>query len=431
MGLTIETGVSALAVFLQGILSFFSPCVLPLVPLYVGYLAGGRQTDDKGNAVYPRGKVMCNTVFFVVGVSFAFFLLGMGFTTLGSFLSRYRNVISRLGGVLIILFGLYQMGALRVDALAQERRLPFRIDKLAMSPIVALLFGFVFSFAWTPCVGPALAGVLLMASSAGSQGAGFLLIGVYTLGFVLPFLAAGLFTSTLLDWFRRYRHVVKYTVKAGGALLIIMGLLMVTGAVNSINQYLAGLSGNTPSASVTQRPESSQAGAPQTDEQTDKSSGSGSTSAGAPGQLRPSIDFTLADQYGNSHTLSDYKGKTVFLNFWATWCGYCKEEMPDIQALYEDNGLNEEEVIILGVAAPDAGDVSEEELTAFLEEGGYTYPVLYDTTGEVFSDYGASGLPTTFFINADGNVLGYVPGMMTRDIMDGFIEQTKESASAP
>lgn len=122
-----------------------------------------------------------------------------------------------------MLFGLYQLGVFGVSSvLGKERRLPFHLDSLAMSPITALLMGFTFSFAWTPCVGPALSGVLLMAASAGTKMAGFALIGVYTLGFVLPFLATGIFTSTLLELFKKHMNVVKYTVKVGGVLLVLM-----------------------------------------------------------------------------------------------------------------------------------------------------------------------------------------------------------------
>lgn len=421
MGLTLESSVSALTVFLQGVLSFFSPCVLPLAPLYIGYLAGGaKTTDENGKLIYRRSKVMLNTLFFVTGVSFAFFLLGFGFTALGKFFSENRMWFARFGGILVVLFGLYQLFGEGSGFLGRERRLPFRLDKLAMNPAVALVFGFTFSFAWTPCVGPALAGVLLMASSAQSSAAGFALIGVYTLGFVLPFLAVGLFTGTLLDLFKRYQNIVRYTVKAGGVLLVIMGIMMFTGTMNSVTGYLSGgaaaPASQSPSSSAA--PEEKPAEPPQADRTPEA-------------KTHPAPDFTLKDQYGNEHTLSDYKGKTVFLNFWATWCGYCKKEMPDIEQLYQDHGKNSGNVIILGVAAPGAGDASEEEVRAFLQAGGYTYPTVMDTDGALFATYGASALPTTFMIDADGNAFGYVQGMLTREQMDSIIKQTQESASQP
>ncbi|MBQ5916862.1 MAG: TlpA family protein disulfide reductase, partial [Lachnospiraceae bacterium] len=140
----------------------------------------------------------------------------------------------------------------------------------------------------------------------------------------------------------------------------------------------------------------------------------------------PAIDFTLQDQYGNTHTLSEYKGKTVFLNFWATWCPPCRNEMPDIQKLYEEYQAEEDpSVIILGIAAPNYGrEGSEEEIIAFLEKNGYTYPVVMDTTGEMFMQYGIYSFPTTFMIDAEGNIFGYLPGQLNEMVMRSIIEQT-------
>lgn len=411
MNLSLGTSIPAITVFFQGLLSFFSPCVLPLVPLYVSYLAGGAKTvDGQGNIRYPRGKVMVNTAFFVVGVSFAFFLLGFGFTALGRFFSSNQRLFTTISGLIMFLFGVYQLGAFgRSGVLEQEHRLPFRLDQWAMNPVVALILGFTFSFAWTPCVGPTLGSVLLMASSAASAGMGFFLIGVYTLGFVIPFLAVGLFTSAVLGFFKHHQQVVRYTVKIGAVLLILMGIMTMTGFMNGISGYL-----------------STTGGAQQSESQ------SGSQSEPEPGQedAAAAPDFTLVDQDGNTHTLSDYQGKTVFLNFWATWCGPCQREMPEIQALYEDYGSNEEDIVVLGVANPKSKeyphnqDKTQEEVEQFLEEGGYTFPVVMDTTGQVFADYGIQAFPTTFLIDADGNVFGYVSGQMSREMMESAIEQT-------
>ena len=205
MGFDLEISVPALTVFIQGILSFFSPCVLPLVPLYVGYLAGGAKTvEADGTIRYPRGRVMWNTLFFVLGISATFFLLGFGFTALGQFFSDNRLWFARISGIIMVLFGLYQLGVFGHSmALEREHRLPFRLGGRTMGPLVALVLGFTFSFAWTPCVGPVLGSVLLMASSSASAPAAALLIGVYTLGFVLPFLAVGLFTGGGLSFFKR------------------------------------------------------------------------------------------------------------------------------------------------------------------------------------------------------------------------------------
>lgn len=420
MGFTLETSISAFAVFFQGLISFFSPCVLPLVPLYIGYLAGGaKSTDENGVVRYRRATVMRNTVFFVLGVSFTFFMLGLGFTALGQFFSSNRAIFARVGGILIILFGLYQLGIFSSRTLSSEHRLPLRLDKLSMNPAVAFLFGFTFSFAWTPCVGPALGSVLIMASSASSSAKGFLLIGVYTLGFILPFLAVGLFTGTLLDVFRKYQKAVRYTVKAGGVLMILMGVMMFTGWMNGFTGYLSGISGSVTDASSASS-ESSAA----------SQSTSESTETPEPAESeRPKIpapDFTLTDQFGNEHTLSDYKGKVVFLNFWAVWCNPCRREMPDIQKLYLDHGENSGDVVVLAVTMPDANT----DPADFMNDKGYTYPSVIDESGDVMAQYGVSAFPTTFMIDRDGNVFGYVQSMITRDIMDSIIQQTLDGKFA-
>jgi len=217
MGFSFDVSIPVFTVFIQGLISFFSPCVLPLIPLYIGYLSGGAKTvDENGKVHYGRRKVIVNTVFFVVGISFTFFLLGLGASVIGNFFSGSQAMFARIGGILIIIFGLYQLGVFgKSRVLGSEHRLPFHLDTLAMSPWTALVMGFTFSFAWTPCVGPALSSVLLMAASASTKIWGFILIGVYTLGFILPFLAVGIFSATLLDLFKKHGNIVRYTVKAG------------------------------------------------------------------------------------------------------------------------------------------------------------------------------------------------------------------------
>ena len=445
MGFSLETSVPALTVFIQGLLSFFSPCVLPLIPLYVGYLAGGAAKEgDDGTIEYPRKKVLVNTLFFVVGVSFAFFLLGFGFTALGQFFTGNQRVFSVVAGIVMAAFGLYMLGAFgKTRVIETEHRLPFNLGRFAMNPLVALVLGFTFSFAWTPCVGPVLASVLLMASSSASAATGFALVGVYTVGFVLPFLAVGLFTGEVLRFFRTHGNVVKYTVKVGGALLIVMGVMTVTGWMNGVTSYLSSF-GAAPAAQEQPADQDaadaengggSDGGGPSDGASgSDRPSGGGSADAGAASKdgmrLAPHADLVLVDQDGTEHRLSDYRGKTVFLNFFATWCGPCQREIPDIEALYRDRGENAGEVVVLGVANPKTpehpqnSDVGVDEVEAFIDEYGITYPVLMDTTGQLFSSFGVSSFPTTFMIDKDGYVFGYAAGMLTADVMDNIVDQT-------
>lgn len=439
MGFSFDVSVPVLTVFLQGLFSFFSPCVFPLIPLYIGYLSGGTGVrGEDGKIYYKRNKVMLHTLFFIIGVSFAFFLLGFGFSAMGTFFKKNQMLLAKIGGIIVFMFGLYQLGIFGIsNVLGKERRLPFKLNTVAMSPVTALVMGFTFSFAWTPCVGPALASVLLMAASASTQMMGFLLIGVYTIGFVLPFLAVGLFTTSLLEFFKKHGNMVKYTVKLGGALMVVMGLMMYTGKMNAITGYLSQVQGTGQQSAASEEnsngdsPEGNDAENPAVAEAETKkqepSDAEESSKESNPDML-PALDFTLKDQYGNTHTLEDYKGKTIFLNFWATWCPPCRAEMPDIQSIYDSYQKNgDDSVVILGVAGPNmGGEQSEEGIKKFLEDGGYTYPVLMDTTGELFAGYGIFSYPTTYMINKDGNVFGYVSGQISEDTMKSIIAQTIE-----
>ena len=460
MNLRITDTIPILTVFLQGLLSFFSPCVLPLLPVYISYLSGGTMPAKARNGMtLDRKKVLINTVFFVIGISFSFFVLGLGMRALGRFFSGNRLLFARIGGVIAILFGLYQLGVFGDSALLnRERRLPFQLKKAAVSPLTALFMGFVFSFAWTPCVGPTLSGVLLLSGSAESGAKGFLLIGVYTLGFVIPFLLTGFFTVLLLNAFRKHRNVLRYTVKVSGVLLILTGLLMLTGYMNSITGYLSKISGSAGTevtqtehpgpeetsgadvtASETEDPTemlSETETMTETEALTETEAAASQTPAGSEEETKteaaeevfPAPDFRLTDQYGKEHSLSDYRGKIVFLNFWATWCPPCRAEMPAIQEIYEETLADPDpDLVILGVAFPGMVDEkSVEGITAFMQENGYTYPTLMDTQAELMLPYYITAYPTTYMIDTDRNIYGYVPGSMSREIMDQVIRQTRE-----
>ena len=408
MGFHLDISVPVITVLLQGFISFFSPCVLPLLPLYIGYLSGG-------TGKWKEGKVLRHTLFFVLGISATFFILGLGVSTLGTFFSSNQALFARIGGVIVFFFGLYQLGVFgNSDVLSQEKRLPFRLDRFAMSPWTAFVMGFTFSFAWTPCVGPTLTSVLLMAATAETRTKGMALIGVYTLGFVIPFLLVGIFTTRVLGFFKKHMSVVQYTVKIGGILMVIMGVMMFTGTMNNYTNYLSVAPG------VESEHEADHTIINESEDETDTAQDDNEVS------LSPALSFELVDQYGNTHTLDEYKGKVIFLNFWATWCGPCRAEMPEIQDLYEKY-KDSEDVVVLGVAAPSMGqEISKQGIAGFLETNGYTYPVLMDTNWELFKGYGISAFPTTFMIDTDGNVYGAIRGQLTYDIMEDIIRQTKE-----
>ena len=220
---------SYIAIFLGGILSFFSPCILPVLPLYIGYLSGNDLENKKGIAI--------NTVFFTVGISFAFIFLALGFSTLGQLVYTYKDAFTKVSGILTIILGLFQLEIITNSFLSKERRFDFNMK--SMNPLIAFLFGFTFSFAWTPCIGPALSGVLFAISSIGSRTRGIFLMQIYTLGFVIPFLVTGFFSSYFLKLFKKNMSIVKYTPKIMGVLLIVLGLLIYTKKLDFILTFIS------------------------------------------------------------------------------------------------------------------------------------------------------------------------------------------------
>lgn len=411
MDFKFDINIPMITVFLQGLLSFLSPCVLPLVPLYLGYLTGGRKADKDGKMQYLPKQAVVNSIFFVLGISFTFFLLGFGFTALGQFFNSNRVLFARISGIIMILFGLYQIGLFgRSYILENEHRVMFSLDKWTMGVIPAFLLGFTFSFAWTPCVGPVLGSVVLMAGTTGNMMKAAGLIAVYTLGFGIPFLAVGIFTTRILELLNKYKKVLKYTVKMAAVLMILMGIMTFMGLMNNMTSYLS-----TVNESPDETEEISSAEEVETEEKQE--------------ERTPAPEFTLADQNGSVHKLSDYKGKTVLLNFWATWCPPCKGEMPDLQTLYENYGYNEDDLVVLGVAAPNMGREGDAAaITDFLIENKYSFPVLMDESGSMFETFDVYSFPTTFMIDAEGNIFGYVTGAMTPETMESIVQQTMEGS---
>lgn len=410
---------SFILVFLEGIISFLSPCVLPLIPLYIGYLSGGAKKENKkGEMVYDKKKTILNTIFFVIGISAAFFILGLSFSALGTFFQKEKEVFTRIASIIIILLGIWQLGILKFKWMQKEWRITQKLNLNKMNPFIAFILGFTFSFSWTPCVGPMLSSVLLLASSSSNMLLGNLLVLVYALGFIIPFVILGLLATKVLNFFKAKPKVMQYVTKIGAIILVVIGVITLIGSFwgNSKEE-------NTPQTEVTDI-------AKQNTQESNKNSNNEKTSPKV-----AASDFTLLDQYDNQHQLSEYKGKVVFLNFWATWCSPCNIEMPYIEELYHEYGENKGEVVILGVANPKSdknpygADKNIEEVTSFLRQNQYTFPVVFDETSQTFQNYHIQAFPTTYMIDKEGNIFGYVEGSLHKEMMKKIIEQTLSGKS--
>jgi cytochrome c-type biogenesis protein len=244
-----EENVTLLAAFGAGLLSFISPCVLPLVPGYLSYISGLSLDDMRGTttvaggsavavarAVGARRQVVLSSIAFIVGFSLVFVSLGAAASAIGQFLAERQALFNRIAGAVIIVFGLHTMGVLRIEWLYQEKRV--HTSRKPAGFFGAGLVGVAFAFGWAPCIGPILAGILALASSQDTVGQGVQLLSVYSLGLGVPFLA----TALMIDRFfgamsriRRYYHAIELV---SGALLVVIGLLIFTNRFTVIANWL-------------------------------------------------------------------------------------------------------------------------------------------------------------------------------------------------
>ncbi|OMF00308.1 cytochrome C biogenesis protein [Paenibacillus amylolyticus] len=223
-------------VFGAGLLSFFAPCILPLIPVYVSYLSGSmvngtNQQQPDTHSVRLRSTLVLRTFLFVLGLSLVFVLLGFGSGIFGNLISS--PVFIAICGAIVVLFGIYQTGLIRLSWLERERKLSSNQAKRG-GYVGAFLLGLTFSFGWTPCIGPVLAAILGIAAGEGSPLYGGFLMFLYTLGLAIPFLILSVFSEYVMKRIRRlyrYMGVIKIT---SGCILIIMGLLLMTDRLNSL-----------------------------------------------------------------------------------------------------------------------------------------------------------------------------------------------------
>ena len=388
-----------ITVFLEGLISFFSPCIIPIIPLYMSYLAGSAKTvNEDGTITYKRKTTLLHTLFFVLGISASFFILGLSFTAIGSFFNNSKYILLIICGILIIVMGLFQTGIIKIKFLQKEKKINANINIKKMNPLFAFILGFLFSFAWTPCVGPALSSVLMMAGSEESMLIGNLYVLLYAIGFIIPFLILGLFTNEALNLLKKHQKFLMNLVKIGGLLLIVIGIILLYNGIKSI-------------------PEKS------LNSCTINESGLSNCGTGNNIDLKTPPKFTLKDLNNQEHSLEKYQDKTIFLNFWSMTCSICKEELESIEKLYQE--YQNKNVIILTIVSPKESKASKEEIKKYIKDKNYTFPVLIDEENTTFENYFITSYPNTFIIK-DNEIKEKIPDALKYEQLKEEIEKNKE-----
>jgi cytochrome c-type biogenesis protein len=221
---------------LAGLLSFLSPCVLPLVPSYLGFVTG-MSFDELSSDTRSRRAVMVPALLFTVGFSLVFLIMGASATFLGQLLLRYQDWVSRIGGIMIILFGLHLLGILRIGAFLRERRV--HMETKPVGYFGAVLAGIVFGAGWTPCIGPVLGTLLTYASARANLASGMFLLLCYSIGLAVPFLLAAWATGKFLNTSKGIRKYIPVFEKVSGVILLIAGILLVSGSFSTMSAWFA------------------------------------------------------------------------------------------------------------------------------------------------------------------------------------------------
>ena len=415
------TWLEALTTMLEGLITFISPCVLPMIPVYVLYFAGaaeGRQAK----------RTLARALCFVFGFTALFVLLGVFAGTLGALLVRHQRAVNLVCGLVMIVFGLHYAGVLRIGLLDRTVKPDVQVQPKGYASCA--LLGAVFAVGWTPCTGPLLGSAMMLAAGKGSVLAGAALLACYSLGLALPFVLCAL----LIDGLKGALAVVKRHYRAVnrvcGVFLILVGLAMMTGLYSRFSLMLqsgaqsaemgtqqenAALMAQqeaettiSPVSEPTAKPALSPTAAP---------TAAAEKQAEVMGPVRRSMaqDFTCYDDAGSAVALSDMRGKPVVVNFFASWCGPCKMEMPYFDECYAKYG---DRVTFMMVNLCAFSNDTKENGKQMVESGGWTFPVYFDSDGEAATGYAIRAMPTTVFVSAEGELKGRHTGMMDRETLE-------------
>ncbi len=515
---------------IAGLVSFISPCVLPLVPAYIGYMGGrmtstvasgaGAYTGSSAVPIQTRLNTFTHGLFFVAGFSLVFISIGLMSTAFiqqvgGDNIHQITALIGRLGGILIILFGLHFMGILP-RLFARLRTREDRLDHPAVplltgllvtllilwgftgsiavwsadaGPILAALsvllaaafwvwlvmqdafsaprdfvlgilnrietalysdtrrqfdaagsgghlssaaMGVVFSAGWTPCIGPVYGAVLTMAASGGDVSQAGLLLGMYSLGLGIPFLLTALLLDGAQTWLRRLQRHMRRIELASGVFLVIIGFTVAAGQLQRLSEQFAGDFAEF-SVSVEERVIDFVTGGPASEstqseldvDEIPAEAGVTEPDDTAPdeardvglgvGQFAP--DFQTVTEEGDPVSLSGLQGDVVLLNFWATWCGPCRVEMPAFQRQFERYA--EQGFTVLAVNNAE----SVEDVVGFRDELALTFPLAMDERAQIQRQYGVFSYPSTFLIDRDGRIIARHFGLLTDQQIDDMLAE--------
>jgi cytochrome c-type biogenesis protein len=375
--------------FAAGILSFLSPCVLPLVPGYISLMSGVSidRLKEGGTGGNARRAVIMNSLAFNAGLSVIFLALGTTAGFVGS--SIISNPWVRgVGGVIIILFGLQLIGLLKIATLYKDTR--FFSNEKPRGPLGSFTLGIAFAAGWTPCIGPILGGILGLAAASGGWRSGLILSAFYSAGLAIPFLATGLGINKFLSFYSKFRKHLHKVEVVSGVILILVGLLVMTGKSTLLtSSWLAKYMPNA-EAWIKVKP------APP-------------TTATAPRgnfELAPDVQFQTLT--GQQFTLGQLRGNVVLLNFWATYCIPCREEIPVLNAMQHE--LESRGLKIIGASLEDnVADIESYQK----DVRKFDYQVLVGGDAAK-ARFGGTVLPTTYLIDRDGRIRQKIIGARDR-----------------
>src|SRR2546427_9230268 len=386
--------------FLAGLLSFASTCVLPLVPAYVAYMSAA--SSGTTTTLRQQLKVLGNAALFVGGFATAFVALGASFGLIGADLKAYRPLLLQIAGAALVLIGIALLTLGRIPGLMSERRFDIA-HRLPRAPWASYVIGLAFAIGWTPCVGPILAAILLRAGSSGTAAQGAVLLAIYSAGLGLPFLIAAGLSGMLTQALARVRGAYGVLNAVAAAFLIGMGVLIFSNRLTVFNDFFPVVAVTTPWDSHFQ---SDEGRLPPTH---------GPVQVG-----KPAPAFALTDIDGHRVSLAQLKGKPVLINFWATWCVPCRDELPLIRDEYLAHRAEGFTVIAINF-----GDESSDTVRKFWSSHTLQPAPFLDPDGSVASNYGVAlnntGLPVSVLVARDGIISSYEPFPLTKDFIDAAL----------